>query len=72
MMFHRRRRSGPDPYLQWKVRLFFLGAVLALVGLARDSSLLVGLAVLILLVGVALRLLPGGKDEVESPPDAMS
>jgi hypothetical protein len=71
-MFHRRRRSGPDPFLQWKVRLFFLGAVVALVGLARDSSLLVGLAVLILLIGVAVRLLPRGKEEEGSPPDAMS
>jgi hypothetical protein len=50
---------GPDPYLEWKVRIFLLGALLGLIGVARESSLLVGGAILVLLVGVLLRLLRG-------------
>ncbi len=59
MIFARRGKPGPDPFLQRKVQLFFLGAILALVGIALDSSLLVGAAILVLVTGVALRLLTG-------------
>lgn len=59
MIFARRGNPGPDAFLQRKVQLFFLGAILALVGIALDSSLLVGAAILILVAGVALRLLAG-------------
>lgn len=76
MIFARRDKAGPDPLLHRKVQLFFGGALLALVGIAMDSSLLVGLAIFILVVGALLRFLPGwgGVDETESPgeeePDA--
>jgi hypothetical protein len=69
VIFLSRKKKGPDPYLEWKVRLFSGGAVLALVGLGLESSLLVGLAILILLVGVGLRFLPGGEWEEGGSPD---
>ena len=56
MIFSSRKKGGPDPYLDWKVRLFFLGAALVLMGIGLESSLLVGLAIAVLLVGVVLRL----------------
>jgi hypothetical protein len=65
VIFARRGRRGPDPYLDWKVRFFFLAAVLAFAGIAADSSVLVGLAILVLLGGFALRIVPvkeKGKD----------
>ena len=59
MIFARRGGEGPDPFLGKKVQIFMAGAALALVGIGVDSSLLVGLAILILLAGVVLRLLAG-------------
>lgn len=76
MIFVRRGRRGPDPYLEWKVRSFFLAAILALVGMAAESSLLVGLATVVLMGGFALRILPrreeggdadGGEEGKEAP-----
>jgi len=63
-----RRRRGPDPFLGRKVQIFLAGAALALVGIGVDSSLLVGLAILILLVGVGLRFLAGRKPASGHPP----
>jgi len=63
-----RRRRGPDPFLGRKVQIFLAGAALALVGIGVDSSLLVGLAILILLVGVGLRFLAGRKPASDHPP----
>lgn len=68
-MFFSRRRQGTDHYLDWKVRLFFLGAALALVGIGLDSSLLVGLAIAVLFAGFALRLLPGTPRSPDHPGD---
>ena len=66
LMFFSRRRGGPDHRLDWKVRLFSFGALLALMGIGLESSLLVGLAIAVLLVGVALRFLPGTPESSES------
>jgi hypothetical protein len=76
MFFSSREKRGPDLYLEWKVRIFFAGALLALIGIGIGSSVLVGLAILVLLVGVGLRFLPGGggkeggAEEVPEPDDA--
>lgn len=61
MILARRGSRGPDPFLGQKVQIFLAGAALALVGIGVDSSLLVGLAILILLAGVGLRFLAGRK-----------
>lgn len=63
MFFSSRKRRGPDLHLDWKVRLFFLGAVLALIGIGTESSILIALAIFVLLVGVVLRFLPAGREE---------
>jgi hypothetical protein len=60
VIFAHRGRRGPDPHLPKKVQLFFAAAAVALVGIALDSFWLVGLAILFLLAGLALRFLPGG------------
>jgi hypothetical protein len=66
MIFLDRMRRGDDPHLDWKVRLFVLGAVLALVGIGTKSSAVVGLATAVLLLGLGWRFLPGGDGEGEA------
>lgn len=58
MFVDRRRRD--DPFLEWKVRLFSVAAVLVLVGLYLDNRWLTGLAIALLAVAMLLRFLPGG------------
>ena len=58
MIFASRRDRGADPFLRIKVQAFFAAAALALIGIGVDSSLLVGLAIVILLVGILLRFFP--------------
>ena len=54
-----RERSGrDDPYLLWKVRLFVIGAVLALVGMAFVMRWLVWVGIGVLVVALLLRFLP--------------
>ncbi len=60
MIFARRDKGGPDPFLKQKLGIFFVGGVLALAGMALDSSALVGVATLVLVGGVLLRFLTGG------------
>ncbi len=64
-----RRRSGPDPLLEWKTWVFGAGAFLALAGIALESAFLTGAAILVLLGGVGLRLWrpsdPGAPSELE-------
>ncbi|MBI4540039.1 MAG: hypothetical protein HY704_11090 [Gemmatimonadetes bacterium] len=50
-----RSRRGPDRYLTWKVRAFWLGAVLGVLGMFLESVWLTAPAILVLLVGVFLR-----------------
>ena len=75
MIFSSRKRGGPDSHLLWKVRLFFAGSVLALLGIGLESSLLVILGIAVLLLGAGLRFFPVGRDgaapeqsEEEEPP----
>ena len=57
MLLDRRQREGPDPLLEWKVRLFFAGALLLLVGMALGRDLMVGAGVAVLAAAFALRFL---------------
>lgn len=59
MFFDRSRRAGR--YLEWKVRIFTLGAVLAVVGMATNQNWMTWLAIVVLGAGLALRFLPGGR-----------
>jgi hypothetical protein len=63
MIFASRRDRGPDRYLHWKVKSFFVGAILALAGIGIESSALVAVAIFVLLAGMVLRFLPGGEGE---------
>lgn len=61
-MFHDRdRRAGR--YLEWKVRLFSVAAVVALAGIYLESRWLTSAAIAILAAGLLLRFLPGAEDE---------
>jgi hypothetical protein len=67
VIFAHRGKRGPDPYLATKVQLFFVAAAVALVGIALESSWLVGIAILLLMVGVVFRLL-SPKSPVDGDP----
>lgn len=61
LLVDRNRRAEAYPWLPWKVRLFLLGAGLAVVGMALESRPLVGIAIGVLVLGFAARFLPGGR-----------
>ncbi len=56
MIFLDRRRAGEDPHLLGRIWIFGAGAVLALLGIGLESSLLVILAIMVLLAGFTFRL----------------
>jgi hypothetical protein len=62
----RRRRSDSPWVVDWKIRLFVIGAALAVAGIITQIDWLVTSAIVILIIGFALRLLPRGADE-ETP-----
>lgn len=61
MIFLLDRRRHAGPYLEWKVRIFAVAAVLGLAGIYFDERWLTGGAILILFGGLALRFLPTGE-----------
>jgi hypothetical protein len=56
-MFVRRDRRSGARFLAWRVALFATAAVVWLVGLVAEQSLVTGAAILILLAAVALGVL---------------
>ena len=54
----RARRGGAVRHLEWRVRLFGVGAILALVGILTETSWLINAAIAVLVVGAALRFAP--------------
>jgi hypothetical protein len=66
MIFSSRKRGGADSHILWKIRLFFAGSALALLGMGLESSLLVILGIAVLLLGAGLRFFPGDKDEADA------
>lgn len=63
MFLDRRRRAGE--YLEWKVRIFAVAAVLGLAGIAVDNRWMTGAAIVVLMGGFALRFLPDRSGSVE-------
>lgn len=68
MVFFRRRETDKDdPWLYEKMILFAVGAAAALAGMLLDESWIIILAALLLVTGMALRLVPRkgreGEDE---------
>jgi Flp pilus assembly protein TadB len=47
-----RTRRGVDPFLDWKVRVFFTGAVLVAAGVFLGQRILVLLAIVVLAAGL--------------------
>ena len=72
-MFRLDRSQQAGDYLVWKVRIFTVGAVLAMVGMYREERWMTGAAILVLLLGFVLRFLPGmsADDEGEGPDEAV-
>lgn len=63
-MFFRRGVSGTDdPWVNQKIGVFSVGAILAMAGMLLDSGWLMGVAAVLLLAGVLLRFIPRGDDE---------
>lgn len=54
-MFFRRGVADDDPWLQVKLWLFSIGALLALMGMLLQNQWLIGAAALVLAVGIVLR-----------------
>lgn len=52
-----RERRGPDRFLEAKMIIFTLGAILAIAGMITDNRLMIIVALAVLLTGIALRLL---------------
>lgn len=52
-----RTRRGPDPFLAWKLRLFFAGAALLAAGMLLGYDVLALLAIVVLVAGMVLMLL---------------
>jgi hypothetical protein len=50
----RRQGAGEDPFLDWKVRIFFIGAALLLAGILFGRPVLALAAAGVLAVGVVL------------------
>jgi membrane protein implicated in regulation of membrane protease activity len=71
MVLASRRGGGTGRFLEWKIRLFFVAAVLLLVGMTRERDLLVLLAIAVLAVAFSLRFFerepPPANDEDDDP-----
>jgi len=53
-----RRARGPVRHLEWRIRLFGVGAILAVVGMAAAQPWLINVAIVVLVIGVLLRFAP--------------
>jgi hypothetical protein len=69
LFLDRERRGEAYPWLQWKVRLFAIGAGLAIGGIILDWRWLIVAAIVVLAAGFTLRFLPGGRGVVRDAPD---
>ena len=56
-MIDRRRLDEPDPFLDWKIRIFFVGAVLLMAAVFLKRDILALAAAVVLAVGVVLMLI---------------
>ena len=69
MAFFAHGSGGTGRFLEWKVRLFFVAAVLLLVGMAREVDLLVLLAIVVLALAFVLRFFERPKPVDEEAED---
>jgi len=64
----RSKRAGPR--LEWKVRIFVVGAALGAAGMYLDEGWLIGAAIAVLLGGMLLRHFLGDTPGSDEPEDA--
>ena len=58
-------RSAPSmAYLEWRIRIFGAGAILAMVGIFTAQGWLIDVAIGVLLIGFAMRFLKGRRGPV--------
>jgi len=67
MRLDRERRAGR--FLEWKVRLFIVAAVVALAGIATENRWWTGAATVILMGGLLLQFLPSDGEDPEGAED---
>ena len=60
MPFRPDRRRRGDRFLEWKIAIFSVAAVVGLAGIYLDERWLTGAAIALLAGGMSLRFLPGG------------
>ena len=65
MFFFADRSKRSDRLLEWKVRIFSIGAVLTVVGIYLEERWVTGTAIVVLAGGMLLRFGPGGAHPVE-------
>ncbi len=70
-MVDRRRREQPDPFLDWKVRIFFAGAAVLMAGIFLQLDVLALVAIIVLAAGLLLALVSAirGRRSAFAPPD---
>jgi hypothetical protein len=56
-MVDRRRRDETDPLLDWKVRIFFAGAVLLMAGILLQRDVLALIAAVVLGIGTVMMMI---------------
>ena len=59
MAFLLSRSTRDHSWLEWKIRLFSVAAVLSLVGIYFDERWVIGAAIMVLALGMVLRFVPG-------------
>ena len=62
MVFYDRDPERNVGLLVWRVRLFGAGAILAIAGMVAEMSWMVWIAIVVLVVGFALRFVPAEGD----------
>jgi hypothetical protein len=62
MVFLPSHSQTPGRHLEWRLRLFTIGALLGVGGMIMDERWLVWLAMAVLAVAFAVRFLPGSSD----------
>ena len=63
------RRPRSNKYLAWKIRIFATAAVVAVVGMSLDNPYVTGAALVLLIIGMLLRLLPDRSDRPDPKGD---
>jgi hypothetical protein len=56
------RRRGSQAHLEWRIRIFGVGAILGIAGMIAEMRWMIWIALGVLMVGFLLRFLPGSDE----------